>query len=102
MSEDFLLKQNTVKNTKINPAIREKNVTGVNFDIFIVFLGENVKSLRQQCSWLDQTKSVMFTAESVFFSNDRRENQLLPELIQSSEFIRVYSTEQNNVSSFGS
>ena len=35
-----------------------------------MFLGEHVKSLRQQCSWLDQKKSVMFRAESVFFRND--------------------------------
>ena len=50
MSEDFLLEQKKVKNTKISPGIRKKNVTGVNFDVFTVFLGEHVKSLRQQCS----------------------------------------------------
>ena len=54
MSEDFLLEQKPVKKTKINPAIREKNMTGINFDVFTVFLGEHVKSLPQQCSWLDQ------------------------------------------------
>ena len=46
---------------------REKNVTGVNFDVFTVFLGEHVKSLRQQCSWPDQKKSVVFRADSVLF-----------------------------------
>ena len=63
-----------------------------------MFLGENVKSLRQQGSWLDQKKSITFGAESVFFRNDRGENQLFSELIHyCSEFIRIYSTEQNNV-----
>ena len=58
-----------------------------------MFLGERVKSLRQQCSWLDQKKPVMFGAESVFFRNDRRETQLFSELIQHcSEFVRVYSS----------
>ena len=90
-----------MKNSKINTAIRTTNVSGVNFDVFTVFLGEHVNSLRQQCSWLDQKKSVEFRAESVFFTNDRRENQLFSELIQyCSEFIRVYSTEQKNISSF--
>ena len=70
MSEDFLLEQIKVKNSKINPAITKKNVTGVNFQVFTVFLGEHVKSQRQQCSWLDQKKSVMFRAESLFCRND--------------------------------
>ena len=35
-----------------------------------MFLREHEKSLRQQCSWLDQKKSVMFRAESLFFRND--------------------------------
>ena len=45
MSDDFLLEQKRWKyqNTSCN---REKNVTGVNFDIFTVFLGEHVKSQR--------------------------------------------------------
>ena len=60
----------------------EKNVTGVNCNVFRVFLGEPLNFLRQQCSWLNQRKSVMFRAESVFFRNDRRENQLFSELIQ--------------------
>ena len=67
MSEDFLLELKKVKNTKIPPAIGKKNVTEVNFDVFTVFLGEHVKSLRQQCSWLDQKKSVIFRADSVLF-----------------------------------
>ena len=46
-------KQNTACN-------RGKNLTGVNFDVLTVFLGEHVKCLRQQCSWLDQKKSVFF------------------------------------------
>ena len=63
-----------------------------------MFFREHVKSLRQQCSWLDQKESVIFRAESKFFRIDA-ENQLFLELIQyCSEFIRVYSTEQNNVS----
>ena len=59
MSEDFLLEEKTLKNTQINSAIRKKNVKRVNFDDFTMFLGEHVKSLRQQCSRLDQKKSVM-------------------------------------------
>ena len=101
MSEALLPEQKKLRNTKINPAIRKKNITAVKFNVFTVFLGEHVKSLRQQCSWLDQKKSVMFRTESVFFRNDHRKNQLFSELIQyCSEFIRVYLTEQNNVSSF--
>ena len=46
MTEDFLLEQKKLKNTKLNPAVRKKNVTGVNFDVFTVFLVENVESLR--------------------------------------------------------
>ena len=100
MSEDFSLEQKTMKNTKMSPTIRRKTLQDL---IFILFLSEHVKSLRQQCSWLDQKKLVIFSAESVFFRNDRRENQLFSELIQHcSEFIRVYSTEQNKVSSFSS
>ena len=49
MSEHFLLEFKIVKNNKIHPAVRKKNVTRVNFDVFTVFLGEHVKSLRQQC-----------------------------------------------------
>ena len=70
MAEDFLLEQKKVKNTKIPPANAKKNFTGVNFDVFTVFLREHIKSQRQQCSWLDQKKSVMFRAESFFFRND--------------------------------
>ena len=73
MSEDFLLEQKKVRSTKTPPVIGKKNFTGVNFDnfdVFTVFLREHVKSQRQQCSWLDQKKSVMFRAESLFFRND--------------------------------
>ena len=66
MSEDFLLEQKTVKILKYHLQSGE-NVTGVSFDGFTVFLGEHVKSLRQQCSWLDQKKSVIFRADSVLF-----------------------------------
>ena len=55
------------ENTSVN---WEKNFTGVIFDVFTVFLREHVKSQRQQCSWLDQKKSVMFRAESFFFRID--------------------------------
>ena len=83
------------------PCNHEKNVTGVTFDVFTVFFGEHVKSLYQQCLWMDQKKSVMFRAESVFFRNDRRKNQLISELVQwCSDIVRVYSTEQTNVSGF--
>ena len=70
MAEDFLLEQKKVENTKIPPANAKKNFTGVNFDVVTVFLREHVKPQRQQCSWLDQKKSVMFRAESLFFRND--------------------------------
>ena len=90
MSEDLLLEQKNGKKYLNKPCNQEKNVTWVNFDVFTVFLGEHVKSLRQQCSWLDQKKSVMLRDESVFFRNDRRENQLFSELIQYwSKFINV-------------
>ena len=69
-SEDFLLEQTKVKKCQNTSCNREKNFTGVNFDVFTVFLREHVKSQRQQCSWLDQKKSVMFRAESLFFRND--------------------------------
>ena len=74
MSEEFLLEQEKMKNTKINPAIRKKTVTGVNFDVLTVFLDEHVKSLHQQCSWLHQKKSVMFRAESVFLKMMKRKS----------------------------
>ena len=67
MSEDFLLEQkkdDKYQNTCCN---WEKNVAGVNFDVFTVFFGEHVKSLPQQCSWLDQKKSAIFGADSVLF-----------------------------------
>ena len=70
MLEDFLLEQKKVRSTKIPPVIGKKNFTGVNFDVFTVFLREHVNSQRQQCSWLDQKKSVMFRAGSLFFRND--------------------------------
>ena len=38
MSEDFLIEQKTVKNTKINPAIREKTLQ----ELILMFL---------QCFW---------------------------------------------------
>ena len=66
MSEDFLLEQKNEKYQNIS-CNREKNVTRVNFDVFTVFLGEHVKSLRQECSWLDHKKSVIFRADSVLF-----------------------------------
>ena len=67
MSDDFLLEQK--KRRKILKYLLQsgKNVRGVSFDVFTVFLGKHAKSLRQQFSWLDQKKSVMFRAESVFF-----------------------------------
>ena len=96
MWEDIGLEQKTVKNTRTNPAIRKKNVTGGYSDVFTVFLGEHVKSLRQQ--W-EETSYVQSWVN--IFRNDRRENQFFSELIQyCSEFIRVYSMEQNNVGSF--
>ena len=67
MSEDFLLEQ---KKWKIPKYLLQSNNLDVNFDVFTVFLREHVKSKRQQCSWLDQKKSVMFRAESLFFRND--------------------------------
>ena len=67
MSEDFLLEQKKGEKYQNSSCNREKNVTGVNFDVFTVFFGKHVKSLRQQFSWQDQKKSVMFRAQSVFF-----------------------------------
>ena len=67
MSEDFLTRTKRVEKCQNTSCNREKNVTGVNFDVFTVFLGEHVKSLRQQCSWLDQKKSVIFRADSELF-----------------------------------
>ena len=37
VSKDFLCEQKMVENTNINPAVRKKNVIGVNFDVFTVF-----------------------------------------------------------------
>ena len=81
MSGNFLPEQETAKNSETNPAIRKKTLQEL-IAMFLLFLGEHVKSLHQQCLWLNQKKSVMFRAESVFFRNDRRENQLFSELIQ--------------------
>ena len=75
MTENLSLENKTVKNTKNNRA-NKKNVTGVNSDVSAGFLGELVKFLRQQCSWLEQRRSVTFTAVSVFFRNVRRKIQL--------------------------
>ena len=75
MSYNFLPEQKTAENTKINPANRRKTLQE-DCDVFRVFLGQPFNFLRQQCSWLNQRKSVMFKVESVFFRNDRRENQL--------------------------
>ena len=69
----LLTRTKKVRSTKIPPVFGKKNFTGVNFDVFTVFLREHEKSLRQQCSWLDQKKSVMFRAESLFFRNDAEE-----------------------------
>ena len=57
-------KSEKYQNTACN---REKNRTWVNFDVLTVFLGEHVKCLRQQCSWLDQKKAVFFRAASALF-----------------------------------
>ena len=43
MSEDFLIEQKKLKNTKINPSIRKKNDTRVDLDVFTVFLGRTCK-----------------------------------------------------------
>ena len=59
MTEDFLIEQKRWKIPK-SACNTEKNLTGVNFDVLTVFLGEHVKCLRQQVSWLDQKKSVFF------------------------------------------
>ena len=71
MSENFLTRTKEVKDTKISPAIGKKILQ----ELISMFLQcfcacANMKSLRQQCSWLDQKKSVMFRAELVFFRND--------------------------------
>ena len=58
MLENILPDKKTVKNIEINPENRKKIVTEVNWDVFKVFLGEHVKFLRQQGSWLNQGKSV--------------------------------------------
>ena len=86
--KNLLLEQKMGENTEINPA---KIVTEVNCDVLTVILSEHVKFLRQQYSWLNQRKSDMIRAESVFFRNDHTENQLFSELFQHcSEFIRLF------------
>ena len=46
MSQDVMLEQKMVKKNQSISGNWEKNVTAVNFDVFKVFLGEHVKSLR--------------------------------------------------------
>ena len=70
MSEDFLTRTKPVTDTKIPPVIEKKTLQELISMFLQCFWSEHVKSLRQQCSWLDQKKSVMFRAESVFFRND--------------------------------
>ena len=89
-------KSEKYQNTSCN---REKNFT-VNFDVFTVFLSEHVKSQRQQCSWLDQKKSVMFRAESLFFRNDAEKISYFQSWFSIVQNSWVNSTEQNNVSGF--
>ena len=43
VSEDFLTRTKPRKDTKIPPVIWKKNVTGVNFDVFTVFLKRTCK-----------------------------------------------------------
>ena len=70
MSKDFLTRTKPVTDTKIPPLIGKKTLQELYLMFLQCFWSEHVMSLRQQCSWLNQKKSVMFRAESVFFRND--------------------------------
>ena len=70
MSEDFLTRTKPVTDIKIPPVIGKKTLQELILMFLQCFWSKHVKSLRQQCSWLDQKKSVMFRAESVFFRNN--------------------------------
>ena len=70
VSEDFLTRTKPRKDTKIPPVIGKKTLQELISMFLQCFWSEHVKFLRQQCSWLDQKKSVMFRAESVFFRDD--------------------------------
>ena len=82
MSKDFLTRTKLVTDTKIPPVIGDKNVTGVIFDVFTVFLKRTCKV----------SAPAMFMAESEEISNVQswisifqkwcRENKLFSELIQ--------------------
>ena len=98
LSETLLQEQKTLKkkNTNINLENRNNIVTVVYCGVFGEILAvDQKKFLHQQHSWRDQSKPVMFRAESFVFRNGCRGNHFCSELSQHySEFIIVFLRER--------